>query len=84
MVAYYGRLFGGGFDIESLMARLWILDFGRVKLSRATHWPHTGLYIAISPPLGHHHSFTTYQYTPILSPQPLQALIKAYAKVWVF
>jgi len=26
------------------------------------HWPHTGLYIAISPPLGHHHSFI---YTPI-------------------
>jgi len=43
-------------------------------MSRATHWPHIGLYIAISPPLGHHHSFTTYQYTPILSPQPLQAL----------
>jgi len=43
-------------------------------LSRATHWSHIGLYIAISPPLGHHYSFI---YTPIytyLSPQPLQAL----------
>jgi hypothetical protein len=43
-------------------------------VSRATHRPHIGLYIAISPPLGHHHSFI---YTPIytyLSPQPLQAL----------
>ena len=44
------------------------------SLSRAMHWPHIGLYIAISPPLGHDHSFTTYQYTPILSTQPLQAL----------
>jgi len=43
-------------------------------LSRATHWPHIGLYLAISPPSDHHHSFI---YTPIytiLSPQPLQAL----------
>jgi hypothetical protein len=38
------------------------------RLSRATHWPHTGLYIAISPPLGHHHSLLLYQYTPHIIP----------------
>jgi hypothetical protein len=37
-------------------------------LSRATHWPRIGLYIAISPPLGHHHSLLLYQYTPHIIP----------------
>jgi hypothetical protein len=39
-------------------------------MSRATHWPHIGLYIAISPPLGHHHSFTNIPIYTYLSPQP--------------
>jgi hypothetical protein len=43
-------------------------------LSRATHRPHIGLYIAISPPLGHHHSLLLYQYTPILSAQASSGL----------
>jgi hypothetical protein len=50
-------------------------------VSRATHRPYTDIYIASSPPLGHHHSFTLYQYTPILSPQPLQALTRG---IWAF
>jgi hypothetical protein len=44
-------------------------------LSRAAHRPYTHIYIAPSPPLGHHHF--PYYYTnihPILSPQPIQAL----------
>jgi hypothetical protein len=28
----------------------------------------TGIYIASLPPLGHHHSLQTYQYTPISTP----------------
>jgi hypothetical protein len=63
--------------ISSRINELLLISMMRFHIpgvSRATHWPHTGLYIAISPPLGHDHSFTLYQYTPILSPQPLQAM----------
>jgi hypothetical protein len=64
-------------EYKSVAGKLcqWISNIDKPrKVSRATHWPHIGLYIAISPPLGHDHSFTHTNIHPYLSPQPLQAL----------